>query len=644
MNVKEFDQLLKRVNLEEDIELKQNMVSLIRIFLTTQDNEADFELDNDTLLADENLESKVTKKDLDKEMDSENIDKKNSREDSHKEEETSSSVEIKVEDVKEPTKEIPPASTTLREEISLGKTVKEPENNEEVLVESTEKTLEDSKEVENEQQEVKVEQEEVKEEKIETTQINDSGLYKISFGLPSTTKNSHLDDLVAKGGVVFREKRSFYLMLALDDEVVGLGRTQNINAFPEDVQNHLKNDGFLFADITSYEETESTSKRRYVDVELTNLKTMPEDHWIISNVNSLLESGEVPEGVSVKKEEPDSSEATGKEEVPEEAEALSVEEPIQEEPTVEEQPKEKEAEDLQLGKDSFIYSEKFFLNPNTLSVFENKRDEVVKEEYVVQVGDHVKLLAPGTEQPITVAILNESDLKRGSYEARILDYKLSVEDEIHHIDLDLNLLQTESIEKEYNTESQELVKPQGDYVKGKEEIIDADKKQTEENANEINNAITPTTNEDKASLVQPSTLVSSIEKTSKDTGIQTTVEGNPATTTIMGNLKSEAGELTETETVVSFQTPYNPDSWSRSVGKTVEIQSQLSFGGDNTAKSVSIIGKNGVVIAQGQVPINNALFLDGDKHSVEIGGLQGSSQSDDGFNISLLLKNFSKIA
>lgn len=116
-------------------------------------------------------------------------------------------------------------------------------------------------------------------------------------------------------------------------------------------------------------------------------------------------------------------------------------------------------------------------------------------------------------------------------------------------------------------------------------------------------------------------------------------------TVIQGTLKEGAGELTETETVVNFVTNYPKDSWERSMGKRMTLKSELSFTpGQDTSKMVTIVGRDGSIVAQGQAPITAAMFLDGDQHTAELLSIESAEVLEKGFSISLRLGNFEKVS
>ncbi len=57
-----------------------------------------------------------------------------------------------------------------------------------------------------------------------------------------------------------------------------------------------------------------------------------------------------------------------------------------------------------------------------------------------------------------------------------------------------------------------------------------------------------------------------------------------------------------------------------------------------------MVGKNGAVVAQGQVPMTEALLLDGNQHSATLLGIEGATQEQHGYVISLRLGEFNKVA
>lgn len=116
-------------------------------------------------------------------------------------------------------------------------------------------------------------------------------------------------------------------------------------------------------------------------------------------------------------------------------------------------------------------------------------------------------------------------------------------------------------------------------------------------------------------------------------------------TVIQGTLKEGVGELTETETVVNFVTNYSKDSWERSMGKRMTLKSELSFTpGQDTSKIVTILGRDGSIVAQGQAPITAAMFLDGDHHTAELLSIESAEELEKGFSVSLRLGNFEKVS
>lgn len=116
-------------------------------------------------------------------------------------------------------------------------------------------------------------------------------------------------------------------------------------------------------------------------------------------------------------------------------------------------------------------------------------------------------------------------------------------------------------------------------------------------------------------------------------------------TVIQGTLKEGVGELTETETVVNFVTNYSKDSWERSVGKRMTLKSEILFNpGQDTSKSVTILGKDGSIVAKGQAPMTAAMFLDSDNHTAELLGIESAVALEKGFSVGLRLGNFEKVS
>jgi len=116
------------------------------------------------------------------------------------------------------------------------------------------------------------------------------------------------------------------------------------------------------------------------------------------------------------------------------------------------------------------------------------------------------------------------------------------------------------------------------------------------------------------------------------------------TTTVTGNLKEGVGQLSETETVVEFKTPFKVEQWKGSAGRIVTIESKFAknIGQAVTSKLISIIGSNGKILGQGQARIEEAVFLDGNRHKAEILKIEGAKPTQDGSLITLRLGNFTK--
>jgi hypothetical protein len=112
----------------------------------------------------------------------------------------------------------------------------------------------------------------------------------------------------------------------------------------------------------------------------------------------------------------------------------------------------------------------------------------------------------------------------------------------------------------------------------------------------------------------------------------------------LGNLQEGSGNLPQTDTVIQFATPYSPQSWAKSVGKQINLRSELQFGGPSPVKAVQMVGNNGTIVGQGQVEMNEALLLEGNQHSATLLGVENAQQQQQGFIVSLRLGQFSKVA
>jgi hypothetical protein len=135
-----------------------------------------------------------------------------------------------------------------------------------------------------------------------------------------------------------------------------------------------------------------------------------------------------------------------------------------------------------------------------------------------------------------------------------------------------------------------------------------------------------------------------ITQTLKETGIHTQTE-EKQTTQVMGNLQDGSGNLSETETVIQFTTGFPPVSWQKSVGKRVQVVSELQMnGGPITSKVVSILGKDGQIVAQGLAPMTEALLLDGKQHEATLVKVESSAPGQVGHVVTMRLGEFNKVA
>ncbi|WP_103656292.1 hypothetical protein, partial [Bacillus thuringiensis] len=669
----------------------------------------------------------------------------------------------------------------------------------------------------------------VTEEVVETPV--DSIEYVEEFGLISTAKEEeHMSQIIERGGVIFREKRSFMLMLCLDDEVVAIAKTIKLEQFPEHVQKHLKSDGFITCDVVSFGEVTKRSRARYTNVTYKNLQLLEKDHWVVKNVTNLLEKGEVPEHV---KEE-------AKEVVAEEKPVQVVAPETQEE--VEEKP--------------FIVAS-FMLHPSFVGTFANQKEAVMAQKYGISSADGIaRLFTQNANGTVVVGVDEKTALKPNNYMATILDYTMKEQDgktfaqfkldasvieptvqpapvaqtpavetqteqapvevvakgevpsdfpltneialplhpmaesmfsleaakamvgQVVHLGLftrpeeqlkrvslmydvfematasntltketirnskwlaritDVSLIKDEVkqrtslflvfdrleevtvfpyekegearevtsflpineevyterqqelanahavvkteatpvetqttpvvenapvvnapketvsaealMNKEYNpVEAKQLINPTAgtNYTQGYQELVQSQAKDMSGAVQEIRNQtqVLPTSRQELTEAAN-GLVTGVINQTLKETGIHTQTE-QKQTVQVMGNLQDGAGNLTQTETVIRFATGYSPQSWAQSVGKRIDLKSELQLGnGPVTNKLVTMVGKNGAVVAQGQVPMTEALLLDGNQHSATLLGIEGATQEQHGYVISLRLGEFNKIA
>ncbi|MEK1828827.1 hypothetical protein AAAC51_06660 [Priestia megaterium] len=201
--------------------------------------------------------------------------------------------------------------------------------------------------------------------------------------------------------------------------------------------------------------------------------------------------------------------------------------------------------------------------------------------------------------------------------------------------------------KEYTPEeASQLLQPNSNetYNQGYTQLVDAASKDMGGAMEEIRNqtSLTPQDRQEVMNEAQ-SSISGVISQTLNETGIRAKQE-EKQTTEMVGNLQAGVGVMSQTETSIQFLTGYTPDSWNKSVGKRIEIKSELMLNNNApvTHKLVSILGRDNMVVAQGQVPLTEALFLDGNVHDVTIKGVDGFVQQQQGYVVTMRLGDFTK--
>lgn len=820
MNIKEFDLLLKRVNIEDDTDIKRKMLSVIEQYLgalPTGDvvvgelakvEEAPKKVEEETIAEiTETPEVEAINEEVAEEVTQEADSQEN-----WKMNQQNAAVEIAkqheeaVSVVEEPATLVEEVTETAEEEVIEEKVIDEAP-----AVEETAPVVEDTvEEIASVVEEVVEEKAPVTEEAI-TTETEE---YVESFGLISTTKDEHLTKVIEKGGVLFRDKRSFMLGLLLEDELLALAKTTKIDEFPEDIRNHMKKNGFVSVDVVSIGDVKKKSRARYVDVTFRNFTALAEDHWIVQNVNNLLDHGIAPEG---------------KEEVKQE-EVKQEEAPVQAELNL-------EATAAAPAELPHLVST-FIVNPSFVETFKTKKEQVLAQPYgITSDGTVAKLFANNGNNTIILAANPKTTIKEGTFSVKIVDYTMTEENGqttaqftfdvavkeeakeekaeqpapapqkanvplkplaevpadfplvnnlkiklhptagmmfnadstkkmigkpvnlafktsengestvalIHDVfemgvsantltngnirdskwvarvtgmdlieegnvkvlnvqfdalsELEVFLHETkeealdvqayvaiteesygkrqqeiaekraaaqasveqpkeeqsapkveELMNKEYNPESaKKLIDPKADadYSKGYQELVQSQSKDIGGAMQNIQNKTAMTPKDRQEVMQKANNLINGvINQTLNETGIHTkTEEKATGTTQVVGNLQEGAGNLTETETVINFITPYPPQSWQQSVGKQIELISELAIGnGPISGKRVSMIGKNGQPVAQGQVDMSVALLADGNQHTAELISIEGATQLEKGYSVALRLGSFKKMA
>jgi hypothetical protein len=273
MNVKEFDHLLKRVNIEEDTAVKQHILNVIEKYLdVVSANEVIVPDVQQTVVQAESIQEDVilpTTEELSLEEAEMNQQNASINYAELHEAERNAIEAAKAESVQTELIIEEPTQATATVEVPVAEAEATPVVH---VVTVTEPVVQITPEEVTVVGEVNIERVDIVQTLVDDTE------YVEEFGLISTTKEEHMKETIARGGVIFRDKRSFMLMLCLDNEVVAIAKTIKLEQFPEHVQKHLKNNGFISCDIVSFGEITKRSRARYTNVTYRNLQLLAKDH------------------------------------------------------------------------------------------------------------------------------------------------------------------------------------------------------------------------------------------------------------------------------------------------------------------------------------------------------------------------------
>lgn len=247
-------------------------------------------------------------------------------------------------------------------------------------------------------------------------EVKDEATYVEEFGLLATTHKQHLEAIVENGGLLYREKRSLMLCLHLKDELVAIAKTIDYKKFPEDVQEHFKNNGFVSADVVGFGPQKKRSRSVYSNVTFKNLAILSDDHEDVVNARALLTDGTMPkhaEQSKQAKEEEAKKEEVKVEPKKEEAAAETSEAKETSKPT----PKAAPTQSLSFP---LIY----LVNPQVKALLTEKKEEVLKESYAVAIeGTTARLFTKGAGGKVVVIGVHQGTaFEEGTYKVNISDY------------------------------------------------------------------------------------------------------------------------------------------------------------------------------------------------------------------------------
>ncbi|MEK1828825.1 hypothetical protein AAAC51_06650 [Priestia megaterium] len=271
MNAVELNALLKRVNFEDDKEVKVNILAAINkyldVFTNGEVSKAPFEQLSKEIEETDDVANNVKSEETTvKEAASEELKENNVPEaepvtnEANVVEESRTTEQVEAQPVTPEVVEVP---------------VVEQEQT------STEANTEESEQQETHQESLSLAAEEVV--------LEDTQEYTATFNLVSTSEEKHMKEIVERGGVLFREQRSLFMMLCLEDEVVAIAKTGKLDQFSDETKNHLKEGGFVSIDVVKFGEIIKKGRTRQTDVSYKNPRLLNESDAIVQNVKNLLE-------------------------------------------------------------------------------------------------------------------------------------------------------------------------------------------------------------------------------------------------------------------------------------------------------------------------------------------------------------------
>lgn len=442
MNIEKFNQLLKRVNIEDDTEIKHRMLTVIEKYLGSLPvGVAPVEDAEDTTVQPENVQEEIIEvatttekveeiaQEIVEETVTEEVEMNQDKAveqvvEMHEQAEAEHAEELIENHSTEVTDEVMEETaaaeeTPVEEAAVVEDTAAEvAEATNEPIAEATEETVEEAI------------TEPVSEEPVEED-TNVDRYYVESFNLISTTKDEHLSRIIEEGGMIYRDKRSFMMGLWLGKELLALAKTTKFDEMPEHIQKHLKADGFAKVTVVRFGEITKKSRTRSVDVTFKDIEALDHDNALVVEIKDFLENPEK----YVEEEEPKSEEKVTEPTHPATKQAASNQEEV----------KETAPKSEPVGNPQLVTTME--VDPRFVKLFEGQREQILAQTYgFVSDGKESGLYAKNNNGMIKIAKDTKTAIKPNQIKVKIADYALDTTKEVPTAQFTFNIIASKAVQ------------------------------------------------------------------------------------------------------------------------------------------------------------------------------------------------------